>query len=139
MLSEKSRKLLKQKPPEEQRQIVASWIPQAFSHHMGRRRFGGPPTPKQQADQQAELDRFFNNLPKQEQEFLLNLSAGRMQEELQNRYFGVPSRPFDPRGGRRGPPGPPRGAPRRPGRESQSDRRSGPPEWGPPRRQARPP
>jgi hypothetical protein len=147
-LSENARQQLVEKSPAEQWGIISGWTAYAMRQRMTPRFFGGEPT----AALQAELDKFFEQLPAEEQDRLLNMSGEDMQRSLWWMYmesrrqggagpFGPPGRPGEMgpgppgppsemglgppgrRGGHFGPPGPDSGPEDRPHRRQQ---RAGP-------------
>ena len=140
-LSDETGKLLARKSPVEQWEVISGWGERSRgpgSSSLGSR--GGPPS----QELLERLDQFFENLPPEDQDELVNLPADQMQRELQSRYFrslGLMPGP-DGRWEGGGPPGDRgRGDGGFPEREAPpGERRSGPrrgPEGGP--RNASPP
>jgi len=83
-LSDETSKRLAKKSPVEQWEVISGWVERSRgpgSSSLGSR--GDPPS----QELLERLDQFFENLPPEDQDELVNLPADQMQRELLSRYF----------------------------------------------------
>jgi hypothetical protein len=104
-LSDKTRRLLESKSPDEQWATIVGWLRQAFhdeSWRPGSHKMRLPP------ESEEQIDEFFERLRPEEKQRLLALPADEMRRDLEELYFGgmPPGMGPPPRGHGMGPGGP---------------------------------
>jgi hypothetical protein len=83
-LSDGTSKRLAKMSPVEQWEVISGWVERSRGPGFSGQGFRGGPPPQQLLER---LNEFFEKLPREERDELVNLPGDQMQRELQSRYF----------------------------------------------------